>query len=178
MKVAKLLKGLFIPFLIFIFVGSLCPDPDEVDPKKCEAYATTYKRIYKLNENSSKSIEVKTPPVEARCKARFYVVFGWQVKDKFTDKSESSPIQNNFGGLKLTLGETYNGKTFLTPSAIQTTGTSPYDGSSGHLWIIDKPLSSVNSSGTTQLYVKIEHDILDEDFNFFVEVTIEYSDAF
>ena len=175
MKITKLLKELLAPFLIFVFVGSICPT-DDVEPSVCKsAWEDDQQRLYKLDRPQPKSITFKSPNAEAKCDARFFVVFGWQDPVKFASSSELSPMQESFAGLKLTLGETTFGKTFSTLNPVQRNGKSPYEGSTGYLWTIDVPVSSVSTSSSgTQFYVQIEHDILDTDFNFFVEVTIEY----
>jgi len=174
MKLTKLLKGLFVPFLIFILVGNYCP---EAEPKDCDPFKQTLNKTYKLNEHSLKSFKFKSNYAATKCKARFYVVFGWKDPAKFSANTERSPMDNSFAGLKLTFGEETYSKTFSSIGPIQTTGKSPYTGSSGYLWVIDIPVSAVSTSDDgTYFYVQIEHNILEEEFDFFVEPTIEFSD--
>jgi hypothetical protein len=177
MKISKLLKGLLLPLVIFAFVGSPCPGGDDVEPELCRKFTTSRDNLYRLTGPAA-TVEFKTGPAEGSCKASFYVVFGWKDPARFTSPSEVSPMDNALAGLKLTFGEDTYGKTFFPPNPVKKSGESPYDFIKGTVWTMDLEVSPVVSDpGGTTYYVKIEHTILeDEDYDFFVEVKIKYSE--
>lgn len=176
MKISKFLPGLLLPFLIFVFMGNFCPTDEP--PADCDRSTPHSKQLFKLDEHSPKSQVYKTGLAEARCNATFYIVFGWQDAERFEYESTRSPMENRFADLQLKLGETTWNTTFSSIHAVTRKGKSPYDGSEGYVWLIVKKVGPIAESGLTQFFVEIEHDILEEQFNFFVDVTIEYSGGF
>ncbi len=170
MKFSKLFPGIILPFLMFAFFGVDCPDDEE--PKICGPTRTSIDKVYRLNENSNKKKELKSPIANAECSAYFLVKYGWEDDSRF--QTNDSPMENSFGGLKLTFGETSYNNTYRPVVSGKEQGAHP-DGKIGDIWIIKLPVDAPSDKGNTYYYVKIEHDILEEDYNFWVDVAIEYS---
>lgn len=168
------LNSIFIPFFIFTFITTFC---DDEEPEECGQFQTSTQRVFRLNERSSKSVEVITKNARAECNARFIVEFGWEEKDKFLSSNEKSPMEESFAGLKLTFRETAFNNTFLIKSVSGIDGKLNPDNERGFVWVIEIPVDPVASTGDTKFMVEIEHDILDTDFDFFVDVKIEYAEV-
>ena len=172
MKISKLLPGIILPFFMFILFGSICQTEDE-DPKICAPSKTSISKTYRLNENSPK-MKLQSPKANAECSAFFLVKYGWEDGTRF--QTDDSPMENSFGGLKLTFGETAYSHTYRSGGGIIEQGTHP-GGKQDVVWVIKLPVSAPSDTGDTYFYVDIEHNILEEDYNFWVEVSIEYSYA-
>ena len=174
MRLSKLLPGIILPFLMFAFLGSLCPG-DEEDEKICSETRDAKYKVYRVNDGTLKKLEVKTPNARAECSAFFKVEFGWEDDTKFQSDAVISPMDETFAGLKLKFGETSYSNTYIVQSIGKLSGELNPDSERGYVWVIEIPVSAPSTSGDTQFYVQIEHDVLDTEFNFWVDVAIEYS---
>lgn len=174
MKFSLFFKSLIIPFLMFSLMGGLC-DTSEEDSEICKSFKTSKKDVKRLNENSVKQVEVVGEVAKAECSARFLVKFGWEDPIKFTSSNVKSPLDEDFAGLVLTLGEKNFNNTFSSWSVSGPVGDFNPDTEPGFVWFVELPVEAVASEGSTRFFVKIEHDILDTEFNFFVDVHMEYS---
>ena len=174
MKLSKLLPGIILPFLMFEFLGSLCPDTEE-DEKICSETRDAKYKVYRLNDSSLKKLEVKTVNARAECSAFFKVEFGWEDESKFQSDTEKSPMENSLAGLKLKFGETSYNNAYIVQSVGKESEKLNPDNERGYVWIINIPASAPSTSGDTQFFVEIEHDVVDTEYNFWVDVEIEYS---
>jgi len=173
MKFYKLLPGIIIPFFMFALFGALCDD--EEDLKICSETRDAKFKVYRLNEGSLKKFEFKSPNARAECSAFFKVEFGWEDGTKFQSDTEHSPMDESFAGLKLKFGETSYSNTYIVQSVAKQSEKLNPDSERGYVWVIEIPASAPSTSGDTKFFVQIEHDILDTEFNFWVDVAIEYS---
>ena len=173
MRLSKLLPGIILPFLMFALMGGYCDE--EEDEIICSETRDAKYKLYRLNESSLKKLEVKTPNARAECSAFFKVEFGWEDDTKFQSDTEKSPMDETFAGLKLKFGETSYSNTYIVQSVGKQSEKLNPDNERGYVWVIEIPVSAPSTSGDTQFFVQIEHDILDTEFNFWVDVAIEYS---
>ena len=158
---------------MFSLFGVDCDD--EEDQKICKETRDVKSAVLRLNENSAKKLDVKTRNARAECSAYFKVQFGWEDADKFGSEFEKSPMDESFAGLKLRFGETSYSNTYVVQSIGKVSdGLSP-DNKRGNVWIIEFEAPAPSTTGDTQFFVEIEHDILDTEFNFWVTVEIEFS---
>ena len=175
MKLSLLLRSLIVPFLMFALLGIDCPGEDD-EPNICKSFKTTKENVKRLEHNVNRNVEIVTNTARADCNATFTIRFGWDHPDQFTSANAPSPLNKTLtlANFDLTLGEKNFGKTFKWDEAGPVKGVNP-DGEEGYVWSIVLPVEPVASEGSTRFFVRIEHDIVDAEYDIFVDAEIEYS---
>lgn len=174
MKLSLLLRSLIVPFLMFALLGIDCPGEDD-EPDICATFKTSKREVKRLNDGNTGEMEIVTGDARADCSARFIIKFGWDYPERFTSSGAKPPTEESFAGLNFTLGDKNFGKTFKPKIAGPVGDVNP-DGKPGFVWFIEFRVSPIASEGgSTRFFVNIEHNVVDFDYNVFVDTTIEYS---